>query len=172
MALPAIEFMPGTEDLYFTASPEALRAFIEVNPTVSVAIIGHEGEVTIEQHRTSRNRARAVFEYLVSPGVNANRFPSRAAVQRSACTPSRPLRKSGSQPAHQHSSYQLLIKSSQTGALGYLVHAQIETCHSTCRSLGARFVAPVLCKPLHKKPGPFNGVDHALNTTSRFSLVN
>ena len=75
-ALPAIEFMPGTEDLYFTSLPalEALRGFIEVNPTVSVAIIGHEGEGTTEQHRTSRNRARAVFEYLVSSGIKANRL--------------------------------------------------------------------------------------------------
>ncbi|MGB2134710.1 MAG: OmpA family protein [Flavobacteriales bacterium] len=85
-ALPAIEFIPGTEDLYFTSVPalEALRAFIEVNPTVSVAIIGHEGEGTTEQHRTSRNRARAVFEYLVSSGVNANRLSveGRGASQR------------------------------------------------------------------------------------------
>lgn len=93
-SLPAIEFMPGTEDLYFTSVPalEALRAFIEVNPTVSVAIIGHDGDDIAEPDRASRNRARAVFEYLVSSGVNANRLSveGRGASQRLYPHPSTP----------------------------------------------------------------------------------
>ncbi len=93
-ALPAIEFMPGTEDLYFTSVPalEALRAFIEVNPTVSVAIIGHDDDDIPEPDRASRNRARAVFEYLVSSGVNANRLSveGRGASQRLYPHPSTP----------------------------------------------------------------------------------
>lgn len=93
-ALPAIEFMPGTEDLYFTSVPalEALRAFIEINPTVSVAIIGHDSDDTAEPDRASRNRARAVFEYLVSSGVNANRLSveGRGASQRLYPHPSTP----------------------------------------------------------------------------------
>jgi len=77
-ALPAIEFMPGTEELYFTSIPalEALLDFIEMHPTVALAIIGHEHD---EQNvnsadRASRNRARAVFQYLVSSGVDAQRL--------------------------------------------------------------------------------------------------
>ena len=93
-ALPAIEFMPGTEDLYFTSVPalEALQAFIEINPTVSVAIIGHDNDDTAEPDRASRNRARAVFEYLVSSGVNANRLSveGRGASQRLYPHPSTP----------------------------------------------------------------------------------
>ena len=93
-ALPAIEFMPGTEDLYFTSVPalEALQAFIEINPTVSVAIIGHDNDDTAEPDRASRNRARAVFEYLVSSGVNANRLSveGRGASQRLYPQPSTP----------------------------------------------------------------------------------
>ena len=93
-ALPAIEFMPGTEDLYFTSVPalEALLNFIEVNPTVSVAIIGHDGNDIAEPDRASRNRARAVFEYLVSSGVNANRLSveGRGASQRLYPHPSTP----------------------------------------------------------------------------------
>ena len=93
-SLPAIEFMPGTEDLYFTSVPalEALRDFIEVNPTVSLAIIGHDGEDAAAPDRSSRNRARAVFEYLVSSGVNANRLSveGRGASQRMYPHPSTP----------------------------------------------------------------------------------
>ena len=93
-ALPAIEFMPGTEDLYFTSVPalEALQSFIEINPTVSVAIIGHDNDDTAEPDRVSRNRARAVFEYLVSSGVNANRLSveGRGASQRLYPQPSTP----------------------------------------------------------------------------------
>tara|TARA_B100001057_G_scaffold52137_1_gene46291 strand:+ start:117 stop:836 length:720 start_codon:yes stop_codon:yes gene_type:complete len=93
-ALPAVEFMPGTEELYFTSAPalQALRKFIEVNPTVSVAIIGHDNEDVLEPDRTSRNRARAVFEYLVSSGVKPNRLSveGRGASQRIYTHPSTP----------------------------------------------------------------------------------
>ena len=93
-ALPAIEFMPGTEELYYTSVPaiEALRDFIEVNPTLSLAIIGHDGDDAPEPDRSSRNRARAVFEYLVSSGVNANRLSieGRGASQRLHPQPSTP----------------------------------------------------------------------------------
>lgn len=75
-ALPAIEFMPGSEDLYYTSVPalEALKAFIEVNPTVAVAIIGHEDEDAASPERSSRNRARAVFQYLVASGIDSDRL--------------------------------------------------------------------------------------------------
>lgn len=75
-ALPAIEFMPGSEELYFTSIPalEALKAFIEVNPTVAVAIIGHESDDALAPDRSSRNRARAVFQYLVASGVDSDRM--------------------------------------------------------------------------------------------------
>lgn len=75
-ALPAIEFMPGSEELYFTSIPalEALKKFIEVNPTVAVAIIGHEAEDALSPERSSRNRARAVFQYLVASGVDSERL--------------------------------------------------------------------------------------------------
>jgi outer membrane protein OmpA-like peptidoglycan-associated protein len=78
-ALPAIEFMPGTEELYFTSMPalEALLEFIEIHPTVALAIIGHEHDERNEHSsadRASRNRARAVFQYLVSSGVDAQRL--------------------------------------------------------------------------------------------------
>ena len=93
-ALPAIEFMPGTEDLYFTSIPalEALRSFIEVNPTVAVAIIGHDGEDATGPDRSSRNRARAVFEYLVASGVEPTRLSieGRGASQRLYSDPTTP----------------------------------------------------------------------------------
>lgn len=85
-ALPAIEFMPGSEELYFTSIPalEAIRSFIEVNPTVAVAIIGHEGTDAAGPDRSSRDRARAVFEYLVASGVDPHRLTieGRGAAQR------------------------------------------------------------------------------------------
>lgn len=93
-ALPAIEFMPGTEELYYTSVPaiEALRDFIEVNPTLSLAIIGHDGEDAPAPERSSRNRARAVFEYLVSSGVNASRLSveGRGSAQRLYPQPATP----------------------------------------------------------------------------------
>lgn len=93
-ALPAIEFMPGSEDLYFTSIPalEALRSFIEVNPTVAIAIIGHDGEDSEGPDRSSRNRARAVFEYLVGSGVNPGRLSieGRGAAQRLYPNPKTP----------------------------------------------------------------------------------
>jgi outer membrane protein OmpA-like peptidoglycan-associated protein len=80
-ALPGIEFMPGTEELYFTSIPalEALLDFVEMHPTVALAIIGHENDNSTAQSksksdRASRNRARAVVQYLVSSGVDANRL--------------------------------------------------------------------------------------------------
>lgn len=78
-ALPGIEFMPGTEELYFTSIPalEALLDFVEMHPTVALAIIGHENDDSTAQltsDRASRNRARAVVQYLVSSGVDAQRL--------------------------------------------------------------------------------------------------
>lgn len=93
-ALPAIEFLPGSEDLYFTSIPalEALRSFIEVNPTVAVAIVGHDGEDAEEPNRSSRNRARAVIEYLVASGVDPGRLSieGRGAAQRLYPNPTTP----------------------------------------------------------------------------------
>ena len=81
-SLPAIEFMPGTQDLYFTSVPalEALLEFIHVNPTLALAIIGYEGtEQSLKaSERFSRDRARAVFEYLVSSGVASRRLTVEA----------------------------------------------------------------------------------------------
>ena len=77
-SLPAIEFMPGTQELYYTSVPalESLLEFIDVNPTLALAIIGCEDtdEKTRNQDRFSRDRARAVFEYLVSSGVASDRL--------------------------------------------------------------------------------------------------
>lgn len=78
VALPAIEFMPGTEELYFTSLPalEVLRTFFDVNPTLALAIVGHEHIEIDDQSakRASRDRARAVYEYLVSSGVAPERL--------------------------------------------------------------------------------------------------
>lgn len=77
-ALPGIEFMPGTEDLYFTSIPalEALLEFVQLHPTLAIAIVGHENQSTdrVDAEMKSRDRARAVFEYLVSSGIESYRL--------------------------------------------------------------------------------------------------
>jgi hypothetical protein len=76
--LEPIEFTPGASEIYYTSLPtmEALYTFLVVNPTLGIAVVGHEqpskslSETTFE----SRERARAVWEYLVTKGVNPNRL--------------------------------------------------------------------------------------------------
>lgn len=76
--LTTIEFMPGSEQLHYSSLPmlEALLEFFEVNPTVSLAIIGHEQFQAdqIEEEMQSRERARAIAEYLVTSGVDPRRI--------------------------------------------------------------------------------------------------
>jgi hypothetical protein len=76
--LEPIVFYPGTNDLYFSSIPtlEALLTFVEVNPTIAIAIqsnLGYESAFE-DADMARRARARAVFEYLVSSGVNPNRL--------------------------------------------------------------------------------------------------
>lgn len=76
--LAPIEFIPGSEQLHYTSRPmlEALLEFFEVNPTVSLAIIGHEQFQAdqVEEEMQSRDRARAIAEYLVTSGVDPRRI--------------------------------------------------------------------------------------------------
>ena len=76
--LEPIEFTPGASQIYHTSIPtlEALYAFLVVNPTVDIAVVGHEqpSQTISETAFESRERARAVWEYLVTKGVNPNRL--------------------------------------------------------------------------------------------------
>jgi hypothetical protein len=79
--LEPIVFYPGTNDLYFSSIPtlEALLTFMEVNPTLAVAIQSslRFTEPSRDAEMSGRARARAVYEYLVSSGVG----PSRLAIE-------------------------------------------------------------------------------------------
>lgn len=76
--LEPIEFTPGASQLYHTSIPtlEALYEFLIINPTVGIAVVGHEqpAQTTSETNFESRERARAVWEYLVTKGVDPNRL--------------------------------------------------------------------------------------------------
>ena len=76
--LQTIEFTPGANELYHTSLPalQALHKFLVVNPTVGIAVVGHEQPTSKLSESTykSRERARAVWEYLVSQGVHPNRL--------------------------------------------------------------------------------------------------
>ena len=76
--LETIEFMPGADELYHTSLPalEALHKFLIVNPTVGIAVIGHDrpSPTFSESAYESRERARAVWKYLIAQGVNPNRL--------------------------------------------------------------------------------------------------
>lgn len=76
--LEPIVFYPGTNELYFSSIPtlEALLKFMEVNPTLAIAIESSHGFIqpSTDSGMARRERARAVFEYLVSSGVRASRL--------------------------------------------------------------------------------------------------
>jgi outer membrane protein OmpA-like peptidoglycan-associated protein len=76
--LEPIEFTPGASQLYHTSIPtlEALYTFLVINPTVGIAVVGHEqpAPTPSETAFESRERARAVWEYLVTNGVDPNRL--------------------------------------------------------------------------------------------------
>ena len=76
--LEPIVFYPGTNDLYFSSIPtlEALLTFMEVNPTLAIAIESSNGFIqsSISAGMARRERARAVYEYLVSSGIQASRL--------------------------------------------------------------------------------------------------
>jgi outer membrane protein OmpA-like peptidoglycan-associated protein len=74
--LEPIEFMPGASTLYHTSIPtlEALFEFIQVNPTLGLALIGHEQSSSDNTEFESRERARAVWEYLVTQGIDPRRI--------------------------------------------------------------------------------------------------
>ena len=76
--LEPIVFYPGTNELYFSSIPtlQALLKFMEVNPTLTIAIESSHGftQPSIDAGMARRKRARAVFEYLVSSGIGAARL--------------------------------------------------------------------------------------------------
>lgn len=83
--LEPIEFTPGASELYHTSIPtlEALYKFLVINPTVGIAVVGHEKPAPshLETAFESRERARAVWEYLVVKGVD----PKRLTVEGEGC---------------------------------------------------------------------------------------
>lgn len=76
--LEPIVFYPGTNEFFFSSIPtlEALLSFVEVNPTLDIAIQSAQcfDPGSGDSEMDSRDRARAVFEYLVSSGINPNRL--------------------------------------------------------------------------------------------------
>lgn len=85
--VPSIEFTGGGADdfqVYYGSLPtlETIVNFLQSHPTLRLAIIGHinapgeePDDVTCE--RLSRERARAVWEFLVTSGVSASRLEIR-----------------------------------------------------------------------------------------------
>ncbi len=79
--LPSLEFLGDGQEIYYTSLPTlaSLVEFLAVNPMVRLALIGHVNapgpdpeEVVCE--RMGRERARAVWEYLVTQGVDPQRL--------------------------------------------------------------------------------------------------
>ncbi len=84
--VPSIEFTGGGDDfrVYYGSLPtlETIVNFLQSHPTLRLAIIGHVNapgddpdDITCE--RLSRERARAVWEFLVTSGVAASRLEIR-----------------------------------------------------------------------------------------------
>lgn len=85
--VPSIEFTGSNGDdfqVYYGSLPtlETIVNFLQSHPTLRLAIIGHinapgpePDDVTCE--RLSRERARAVWEFLVTAGVSASRLEIR-----------------------------------------------------------------------------------------------
>lgn len=82
--LPRIEFVgEGFRlDYHSMATLEHIKAFLELNPTVQLALRGKaDGEDPLACERHGRERARSVWEYLVTEGVT----PLRLSLE-GACT--------------------------------------------------------------------------------------
>lgn len=73
-----IFFSTGKFDLLpaSTVELEKLREFLEINPTVRVAILGHTDNVgsPADNQLLSENRAKAVVEYLTVQGISQDRL--------------------------------------------------------------------------------------------------
>ena len=81
LALPSLEFLGDGQEIYYTSLPTlaSLVEFMAVNPMVRLALIGHvnaPGPEPDEEtcQRMGRERARAVWEYLVTQGVDPRRL--------------------------------------------------------------------------------------------------
>ena len=76
--LEPIQFLPGASTIYYTSIPtlEALYEFLEIHPTLSIAIVGHDQTRGSQDDAAyeSRERARAVWEYLITRGIALDRI--------------------------------------------------------------------------------------------------